>query len=637
MCDAAGAEVWSYDITANVGWKITDARTTNGVTKSTIVQNNLAGSAATVSYPSGRIITYAYDAASRPVSAIDSTGPINYATAATYVPPGGLSSFTNSTSIISTFFYNNRLQPCRISIKFSGTAPSTCTDTSTGNILDFTYNFSVGTADNGNVTAITNNRDTTRSQSFSYDSLNRISTAKTTSTSGATCWDEQFGYDPWGNLLSIGRIAGYTCSNEELLNVSATAKNQVSGETYDAAGNLINDGLGHAYTYNAENQLLTTAGVTYTYDGDGKRVQKSSGTIYWYGISSDPLDETDLTGSITNTAFNEYVFFGGKRVARRDSSNNVYYYLAGHLGTARIVANSSGTVLDDSDFYPFGGERIVSSSSGNRYKFTAKERDAESGLDEFGARYYSSALGRFTIPDWAANATAVPYADFGNPQSLNLYSYVKNNPLNFTDPDGHCCAPYELANYLDTQINSAVNYVQDRAVASGSPALAATATFAAGVTGDVGKGFTNLLRTGESVGSLPDNASGGQIASAIAEEGGRVGGTILAVVAVAGPSTPATAESGAQVASEIGKNRVTLDNGSQVDVAGKSHGGVDTPHIKDPTFNTNPQTGQVFQNKYGPVRPATVGDVNAAAKTAGATPPVRIPPPTPVPQKKDTQ
>jgi RHS repeat-associated protein len=267
-------------------------------------------------------------------------------------------------------------------------------------------------------------------------------------------------------------------------------------------------------------------------------------------------------------------------------------------------------------------------------RFTGKERDSESGLDDFDARYYSSSMGRFMSPDWSAAPMGVPYADFGNPQSLNLYGYVKNNPLTFTDPDGHCCAPYELADYLDRGITSAVNYVENMAITSGSPALAATTTFAAGVTGDVGKGFTNLLRTGESVGSLPDNASAGQIATAIAEEGGRVGGTILAVVAVAGPSTPASPESGAQVAGEIGRNRVTMDNGSQVDVAGKAHGGVETPHIKDPTFNTNPNTGVTYQNNYGPTRPATVGDVNAAARTAGATPPVRIPPPTPVPQKK---
>ena len=71
------------------------------------------------------------------------------------------------------------------------------------------------------------------------------------------------------------------------------------------------------------------------------------------------------------------------------------------------------------------------------YKFTGKERDTESGLDMFGARYYGSSLGRFMTPDWAAKPTAVPYAHYGNPQSLNLYSYVQNNPTTVGDPDGH--------------------------------------------------------------------------------------------------------------------------------------------------------------------------------------------------------
>jgi RHS repeat-associated protein len=71
------------------------------------------------------------------------------------------------------------------------------------------------------------------------------------------------------------------------------------------------------------------------------------------------------------------------------------------------------------------------------YKFTGKERDTESGLDNFGARYDASSLGRFMTPDWAAKPTTVPYARFGDPQSLNLYSYVRNNPLSRNDPDGH--------------------------------------------------------------------------------------------------------------------------------------------------------------------------------------------------------
>ena len=71
------------------------------------------------------------------------------------------------------------------------------------------------------------------------------------------------------------------------------------------------------------------------------------------------------------------------------------------------------------------------------YKFTGKERDSESGLDDFGARYYASSMGRFMSPDWSAQAEPVPYSKLDNPQSLNLYSYVDNNPLDKVDPDGH--------------------------------------------------------------------------------------------------------------------------------------------------------------------------------------------------------
>ena len=70
-------------------------------------------------------------------------------------------------------------------------------------------------------------------------------------------------------------------------------------------------------------------------------------------------------------------------------------------------------------------------------RFTGKERDAESGNDYFGARYYASSMGRFMSPDWSAKVTPVPYAKLDNPQSLNLYAYVGNNPMTRFDPDGH--------------------------------------------------------------------------------------------------------------------------------------------------------------------------------------------------------
>ncbi len=119
-----------------------------------------------------------------------------------------------------------------------------------------------------------------------------------------------------------------------------------------------------------------------------------------------------------------------------DSRPATHFYVADHLGSAQLEFAAGGWPITSSQFTPFGGE-INSQPTTNHYKFTGKERDAESGLDYFGARYYGSSMGRFMSPDWSAKAEPVPYAKLGNPQSLNLYSYVGNNPLSRRDPDGH--------------------------------------------------------------------------------------------------------------------------------------------------------------------------------------------------------
>ena len=77
------------------------------------------------------------------------------------------------------------------------------------------------------------------------------------------------------------------------------------------------------------------------------------------------------------------------------------------------------------------------------HKFTGKERDPETGSDYFGARWYRYDMSRFFSPDWSSTPTGVPYANFTDPQGLNLYSYVRNNPLTMTDSDGHqeICPP----------------------------------------------------------------------------------------------------------------------------------------------------------------------------------------------------
>jgi len=83
------------------------------------------------------------------------------------------------------------------------------------------------------------------------------------------------------------------------------------------------------------------------------------------------------------------------------------------------------------------GLQTLASTTRIRSCSTGKERDKESGLDYFGARYYASSMGRWMSPDWSTKEDPVPYAKMDNPQSLNLYSYVWNNPLKSIDPDGH--------------------------------------------------------------------------------------------------------------------------------------------------------------------------------------------------------
>ncbi len=119
------------------------------------------------------------------------------------------------------------------------------------------------------------------------------------------------------------------------------------------------------------------------------------------------------------------------------TATTTYYYHGDQIGSSRLMTSPFGEPVWNATYLPYGEEYNPEITVNNR-KFTGKEHDTESGLDYFGARYYGSALGRFITPDWAAKAAAVPYAEFSDPQSLNLYTYVRNLPTTKADADGHC-------------------------------------------------------------------------------------------------------------------------------------------------------------------------------------------------------
>jgi RHS repeat-associated protein len=335
-------------------------------------------------------------------------------------------------------------------VKSSGTAPADCASPTVGSVMDFTYNFDqdpgAGVADNGNVLFM-NDYVQGNSYAYTYDELNRLKTAAA-SIYGPNCWGLDYGYDIWGNLLS----ATVTQCSAPSLSLTVNTKNQISnpGIYYDAAGNFTH-GISVLLTYDAENRIVNAGGIAYSYNADGMRVKRAGSgvvdTAYWYGPTGEVLAESDLSGVIQS----EFVFFNGQRIARRDEPGGVVHYtFADHLGSASVVTTATGSIEDASDYYPFGQERVILDTDRNHYKFTGKERDVETGLYYFGARYYHE-NGWFMTPDeftggpvdaFSSNDPSppgpLPYADITNPQSLNKYTYTYNNPLRYTNANGHC-------------------------------------------------------------------------------------------------------------------------------------------------------------------------------------------------------
>jgi len=223
----------------------------------------------------------------------------------------------------------------------------------------------------------------------------------------------------------------------------------VAGWSYDADGNLLYDGV-NTYTYDAENRIASVNGeIGYAYDAEGNRVEKFAGTSWMnsptviYILTLDNKKLGDMAPSQENLLYTNIYAPGGRLLAtygsQSGSTNPSYTYnLTDWLGTKRVQISASGGAQETCISNPFGdGLSCTGGGDATEQHFTGKDRDVESSLDYFYARYYSSNMGRFMTPDWAGKPTAVPYANFGDPQSLNLYGYVLNNPLGKTDSDGH--------------------------------------------------------------------------------------------------------------------------------------------------------------------------------------------------------
>ena len=363
-------------------------------------------------FPSGRVQNTSYDQAKRLTALFDNFNSVNVDLASNfgYYPNGAVEDVylgnSNSSQTHQHTTLNSRLQVTGRSAQVHSTDGSPT-------LLTLGFNYPSSPSNNGNISSesITTNGGMGSSginvtQSFGYDAFNRI--LSMSETSGLS---QSYGYDAYGNRALTG---GYAPSPY----LTPTSTSQFTGNRwlgsgsstagYDASGNQTqNTNGGNVFTFDAENRMATSnignMGVTsYVYDGEGRRIEKTSSTFtsyYVYDSSGDPVAEyTTETQPVYGTL----------------------YVTPDHLGSTRLLTNGNGDVVRRYDYLPFG-EEIPSGSysrgndyGGNQYpnaggssfpgdaashKFTGKERDAETGLDYFGARYFSGAQGRFTSAD----------------------------------------------------------------------------------------------------------------------------------------------------------------------------------------------------------------------------------------------
>jgi RHS repeat-associated protein len=428
----------------------------------------------------GVTLNYSYNQALRLTgvtsSLNDSNHPGTLLSGAHYNAAGSLTSTTlDNGAIVEARTYDGR---------FRLTAMS-------DNAIGLSYSWAIpsnGYAPNSNIVAV--NDSVNGNWSYGYDPFNRLASASTSGQSYTYAYD-RFG-NRWQQNGTHPMIESFTGNNNRMDPGTA-------GYTYDAAGNLTYDGT-TTYTYDAENRVISAYNqsngtTTYVYDAEGRRVRKKVN-----GVATDFLYDPngkEIAAVNGSGAWLRGEVYGAGRHLATYYGGTTYFNFADHLGTERVRANMSAPPpYETCTSLPFGDWLNCTGGDASPMHFTGQERDSESGLDNFGARYDSSSLGRFMTPDPLGGSLA-------DPQTLNKYAYVRNNPLNLTDPTGlytcrddpadgssHCSSDadrqFELARQQDLQSKNNKDVVR-AAQAYGDP------NSSNGVT----VGFANLGRGGE--------------------------------------------------------------------------------------------------------------------------------------------
>lgn len=401
-------------------------------------QYDYSGNPTTYANGVGVTITSSYDAADRlsgvSSSLIDSNHPGTLWTANAYGPIG-LTQATLGNGVVEKTAYDTRQR--------------VTTDSFTNPSSQTIYSYSLGYFVNSSVQSVTDSAN--GNWTYQMDNLNRLYSASASGgpLSGIAL---QWGIDAWGNRNTQTVTAG----SGPQPSFSSTTNNQITGYCYDNAGDLLDQGAcvngTQQYTYDGVGRLISPdhGNTFYIYDAEGNRVAKqvsgASTYEFLYDRSGHPITELGSGGG-----WNRGEVYAGNRHIATYASGTTYFTHTDWLVNIRANSTMTASVQNTCGNLPFGDD-FTCTNPITDIEFTDKERDSESSNDYFGARYYGSSMGRFMSPDphnpilirqgsiagglpeEAANSVFLGFLE--NPQNWNGYTYVRNNPLGFTDPTG---------------------------------------------------------------------------------------------------------------------------------------------------------------------------------------------------------
>ena len=426
MIDPSGTTAYAYDI---LGRLTKETNTVLGIAYTTTYDYDKTGKLTTITYPSGRKVSYTYNTVYRPTSVSQqmNKGTKTIANNFNYDKIGNPLSMTLGNGLTQQWAYDQKNRISTIYVP---------------NILNLNYSYDPI----GNITAITDNLEPFKSKTYDYDPVDRLVAA--TGPWGNLAWT----YDANGNRLSQtnGKTTTYTYEVNRLTSVS---NGGVNNYQYDNNGNTLSNGKLN-FIYNQNNRLMKAVADgkvigEYTYNGKGQRIIKKTKSgdsddegdddgeydhhiVFHYDLSGRLIEETKADGKLIA----DYIYLNGSPFAmirKQHHKEETFYYHNDHLGTPKVLTDKLKKIVWDVEFDPFGNELHKHGRQGtyirkvkNNLRFTGQYNDKETNTHYNGKRTYLPSGGRYLEAD-----------PIGIQEGNNhLYLYANANPIRFTDPLG---------------------------------------------------------------------------------------------------------------------------------------------------------------------------------------------------------